>query len=103
VVTPPETQPSTRCRPTCFVIRGEVDLANYDEVSRLLHEHLDVADSDLRIDLSEVTFFSAAGVRALLEASDVARRLGVTSGSTPSPQRRHGAARHRRLRPALPL
>jgi len=60
-----------------LVIRGEVDLATYDEVSRLLHEHLEVADGDLRIDLSEVTFFSAAGVRALLEAADVARRRGV--------------------------
>ena len=77
MVTPAERTLET-VPPNVLVIRGEVDLATYDEVSRLLHEHLEVADGDLRIDLSEVTFFSAAGVRALLEASDVARRFGVT-------------------------
>jgi len=77
VVTPTERTLDTV--PTnVLVLRGEVDLANYDEVSRLLHEQLDVADGDLRVDLSEVTFFAAAGVRALLEAADVARRRGVT-------------------------
>jgi anti-anti-sigma factor len=76
VVTPAERTLET-VPPNVLVIRGEVDLATYDEVSRLLHEHLEVADGDLRIDLSEVTFFSAAGVRALLEAADVARRRGV--------------------------
>ena len=76
MVTPAERTLET-VPPNVLVIRGEVDLATYDEVSRLLHEHLEVADGDLRIDLSEVTFFSAAGVRALLEASDVARRRGV--------------------------
>ena len=76
MVTPAERTLET-VPPNVLVIRGEVDLATYDEVSRLLHEHLDVADGDLRIDLSEVTFFSAAGVRALLEAADVARRRGV--------------------------
>ena len=76
MVTPAERTLET-VPPNVLVIRGEVDLATYDEVSRLLHEHLEVADGDLRIDLSEVTFFSAAGVRALLEAADVARRRGV--------------------------
>ena len=76
MVTPTERTLDT-VPPNVLVIRGEVDLATYDEVSRLLHEHLEVADGDLRIDLSEVTFFSAAGVRALLEAADVARRRGV--------------------------
>jgi len=76
VVTPTERTLET-VPPNVLVIRGEVDLATYDEVSRVLHEHLDLADGDLRIDLSEVTFFSAAGVRALLEAADVARRRGV--------------------------
>ena len=76
MVTPAERTLET-VPPNVLVIRGEVDLATYDEVSRLLHEHLEVADGDLRIDLSEVTFFSAVGVRALLEAADVARRRGV--------------------------
>ena len=76
MVTPAERTLET-VPPNVLVIRGEVDLATYDEVSRLLHEHLEVAYGDLRIDLSEVTFFSAAGVRALLEAADVARRRGV--------------------------
>ena len=76
MVTPRERTLDT-VPPNVLVIRGEVDLASYAEVSRLLHEHLEVADGDLRIDLSEVTFFSAAGVRALLEAADVARRRGV--------------------------
>ena len=77
MVTPTERTLDT-VPPNVLVIRGEVDLANYDEVRRLLHEQLDGADGDLRVDLSEVTFFAAVGVRALLEAADVARRLGVT-------------------------
>ena len=77
MVTPAERTLET-VPPNVLVIRGEVDLARYDEVSKLLHEQLHGADGDLRVDLSEVTFFAAAGVRALLEAADAARGLGVT-------------------------
>jgi anti-sigma B factor antagonist len=77
VVTPSERTLHT-VLPNVLVIRGEVDLASCHPVSRLLLAQLNGADGKLRLDLSEVTFFAAVGVRMLLEATDAARRRGVT-------------------------
>jgi anti-anti-sigma factor len=60
------------------IIRGELDLATYPEVSRVLVEHLDRVDDTLQIDLSDVTFFAAAGVHMLLETAELARQRGIT-------------------------
>jgi anti-anti-sigma factor len=55
--------------------RGEVDLATMAAFEQTLERGID-ADRDLVVDLSELTFIDAAGLRALAAAADHLRRGG---------------------------
>jgi anti-sigma B factor antagonist len=58
---------------------GEVDLATAPRLTGFLLEELAAAPpgSSVRVDLAGTGFFSAAGVRALVVAAELARRRGV--------------------------
>jgi anti-sigma B factor antagonist len=55
--------------------RGEVDLATMAAFEQTLERGIDT-DRDLVVDLSELTFIDAAGLRALAAAADRLRRGG---------------------------
>ena len=57
---------------TLMTVAGELDLASGPALEQRLHEQLPV-DRDLTVDLSQVRFIDAAGLRLLLAA-----RRGVT-------------------------
>jgi anti-anti-sigma factor len=60
------------------IINGEVDLASAPAVELLLQLHLDDGGADhLDLDLAEVSFFSAAGLRSVLAAEHAAATAGV--------------------------
>jgi anti-anti-sigma factor len=73
----PESTKSTLPVPHVLALRGDIDLASYHQVSGVLLAQLTRADGPVRVDLSEVTFLAAVGVRVLLVAADTARRHGV--------------------------
>ena len=70
-----------------LVVSGELDLATADELRQQLDAAIDGCGSDLRVDLSGVTFFDSSSVAVLIEAS----RRASTHGRTltvvrPSPE-----------------
>jgi anti-sigma B factor antagonist len=73
-----------------LAVRGELDLFTAPELRERLAEHIDGADGDLVVDLSECGFVDASGAHALLGASrrlaNRGRRLAVVNGG-------HGNAR----------
>jgi anti-sigma B factor antagonist len=85
----PEPDPSNPAAPvfaatvdltghTTLVVTGEIDLASTPALRELMEFHLRQAGrSGLDLDLSRVRFFSAAGVRALLDTTATARRDGT--------------------------
>ena len=60
--------------PPVLHVRGDLDMSNADEFGAALKQALS-ADSTLIIDLSELTFIDAAGLRVILHAA--ASRDGV--------------------------
>ncbi len=62
-----------------LVVAGEIDLATVPTVTRFLHAGITAAapGSRLRIDLADVVFCAAVGVRALVAAAQLARSRGV--------------------------
>ena len=72
-------EPTENTLPVSHVLalRGDIDLASYHQVSGFLLARLTRADGPVRVDLSEVTFLAAVGVRVLLVATDTARHHGV--------------------------
>lgn len=52
--------------------RGEVDLGTADLLARCCARALEEVRGPLVLDLARITFFSAAGLRALMELSDAA-------------------------------
>ncbi|MEU4253660.1 STAS domain-containing protein [Amycolatopsis sp. NPDC026612] len=58
-------------------VAGEVDLCTMARLAEVLDEHLRARPGVLRIDLGEVRFLGAAGIRVLLRAQRHAEAAGV--------------------------
>ncbi|MDQ7811052.1 STAS domain-containing protein [Amycolatopsis sp. A133] len=58
-------------------VAGEVDLCTVAGLAALLDEHLRARPGVLRVDLGQVWFFGAAGIRVLLRAQRHAEAAGV--------------------------
>jgi anti-sigma B factor antagonist len=58
-----------------MAVSGELDLATTPELEARLRER-DVADGDLEMDLSQLSFIDASGLRALIAASRAAMARG---------------------------
>jgi anti-sigma B factor antagonist len=58
---------------TAIYVRGDVDIATADELDQVLRRH---SGARLVIDLSELTFCDARGLRVLLAAALIRRRDG---------------------------
>ncbi len=69
---------------TLCAVAGEVDQFTVEELRRRLIGSLDAAASRVVVDLSMVTFFGSAGLRALIEArsriEQAGRRLLLVTG-----------------------
>jgi anti-anti-sigma factor len=61
-----------------IIVRGDIDLSVCQQLGEVLLEQLDQAVDTVEVDLSEVTFFAAAGLHVLLDAAEAARRRGIT-------------------------
>ena len=72
------------------VLSGEVDIFTAPQFKECLLELLDSGVKRLVVDLSEVTFLGAAGLRAIAEASERAGRIGTRVCVVSS---RHGVQR----------
>jgi anti-anti-sigma factor len=72
-----------------LVVSGEIDLATAPSLSACLALHISLASAqratELHLDLSGVSFFSVAGLRALLQAISFARCWNLPLRVTPSP------------------
>ncbi|MGQ5264738.1 STAS domain-containing protein [Micromonospora sp. ZYX-F-536] len=66
-----------------ITVCGEVDMSNAHLLVELVEHLVDLQPSRLVLDLSEVTFFGAHGVSALLQAQSTATRGGVPLTLTP--------------------
>jgi anti-anti-sigma factor len=81
---------------TVFRIRGEINITTYEQLEQKAREAFNGGMRDLLLDLTEVTYISSAGVRALNsifkllrsdspEESDEAMRRGINDGTFKSP------------------
>ena len=68
-------------------IGGEIDLANADAFGAVLFS-LDNAGCPARVDLSGITFMSAAGLHQILRAAGAMERTGLVIVSPSRPVRR---------------
>ncbi len=59
-----------------YTLRGEIDVANADQLQRRLRDACDAHGSRIEIDMAEVTFIDSSGLRALLLAHRHAEGLG---------------------------
>ncbi|MEU0878101.1 STAS domain-containing protein [Lentzea sp. NPDC005914] len=57
-------------------VSGEIDAYTVDRLIKVIEPHLDISDALIVVDLSDVTFLGAAGLRALVEAENHVRRVG---------------------------
>lgn len=57
-------------------VSGEIDSSTVDLLVRAIEPHLDISDAVIVVDLTEVTFLGAAGLRALERAEHHANRVG---------------------------
>jgi anti-anti-sigma factor len=92
-----ETAQAQGKRPvTIFHIRGEINIMSYEQLEQKAREAHAAGARDLLLDLTEVTYISSAGVRALNsifkllrsdspEESDEAMRRGINDGTFKSP------------------
>ena len=71
-------------RPTVIAIDGEIDASNIHDISALTQEILS-AQSDVVIDLSDVTFMAARGLSTLTELPERARSHGIGCAVVTSP------------------
>jgi len=72
---------------TTLHVRGEIDIATAPQFRRELEHHLSHVPSDLRIDLSGVSFMDSSGVHALLVAVRTGHLIGARVALTgTSPQ-----------------
>jgi anti-anti-sigma factor len=62
--------------PPVLHVRGDVDLANADEFGAALREAMS-ADSTLVVDMGDVTFIDAAGLRVILHAAATRNGAGA--------------------------
>jgi anti-anti-sigma factor len=62
--------------PTVIAVNGEIDASNVEEINALAEDIL-TQQSDIVIDLSEVTFMATRGLRTLTELPEAARSHGV--------------------------
>ena len=81
---------------TVFRIRGEINITTYEQLEQKAREAHAANTRDLLLDLTEVTYVSSAGIRALNnifkllrtdapEESDEAMRRGLSDGTFKSP------------------
>lgn len=81
---------------TVFRIRGEVNITTYEQLEKQARDAQASGTRDLLLDLTEVTYVSSAGIRALNnifkllrsdapEESDEAMRRGLSDGTFKSP------------------
>ena len=81
---------------TVFHIRGEINIASYQQLEQTAREAQAAGMRDLILDLSDVTYVSSAGIRALdnifkllrtdaPEESSEAMRQGLRDGTFKSP------------------
>ena len=81
---------------TVFRIRGEVNITTYEQLEKQARDAQASGTRDLLLDLTEVTYVSSAGIRALNnifkllrsdapEESDEAMRKGLSDGTFKSP------------------
>ena len=79
---PSDGEPGSRIRwksPEAVVVEvtGEVDLCSVPGLAAVLDEHIRARPGVLRIDLGQVRFLGAAGIRVLLRAHRHAEAAGV--------------------------
>ena len=65
---------------------GELDLATAAELDAQLRELMDAGFRNILLDLSELTFMGATGVRLILELDTLARRDGLELGLVQGPE-----------------
>lgn len=53
-----------------FTVRGEVDLATAPELERALDTAIEDGYTDIRVEVSEVTFLDARGLQVLVSAAE---------------------------------
>jgi anti-anti-sigma factor len=81
---------------TVFRIRGEVNITTYEQLEQQAREAHAAGTRDLLLDLTDVTYISSAGIRALNnifkllrgdspQESDEAMRKGLSDGTFKSP------------------
>jgi anti-anti-sigma factor len=81
---------------TVFHIKGEINITTYEQLEQKAREAFNTGTRDLLLDLTEVTYISSAGIRALNnvfkllrsdapEESDEAMRKGLSDGTFKSP------------------
>ena len=81
---------------TVFRVRGEINITTYEQLEKQAREAQASGTRDLLLDLTEVTYISSAGIRALNnifkllrteapEESDEAMRRGLSDGTFKSP------------------
>jgi len=81
---------------TVFHIKGEINITTYEQLEQKAREVFNTGTRDLLLDLTEVTYISSAGIRALNnifkllrsdapEESDEAMRKGLSDGTFKSP------------------
>jgi len=58
-------------------VAGDIDLCTAPDLAAALDEHVRAAPGVLRVDLGEVRFLGAAGIRVLLRAHEQAEATGV--------------------------
>ncbi|WP_410632998.1 STAS domain-containing protein [Amycolatopsis sp. cmx-4-83] len=58
-------------------VAGDIDLCTVSRLEATLEEHLRACPGVLRVDLGEVHFLGAAGLRALVRAAEQAAEAGV--------------------------
>jgi len=78
---------------TVFNLKGEIGAHNYDQIQNQVSETFESGTRNLILDLSEVTYMSSAGLRALHaifkimhpDTADQEMETGVSGGITKSP------------------
>ena len=81
---------------TVFRIKGEINITTYEQLEQQARAAFNAGARDLLLDLTDVTYISSAGIRALNnifkllrsdapEESDEAMRQGLSDGTFKSP------------------